>query len=435
MLGTVDILNLEFPNIDRDMHIVTPVNLYLRKHYKLSVTVKNLHNALFYIFLYRPRLVYISNAHGDDSTFKLIRLLNSLGIKVVTLVTEGNFQETFIHGYLWGWNTDYKLYQEVMILWNEHSRNSILQFHPELETQVRVSGATGFDRYFLMPFMSKEQFLKDNNLQYRKVIGIAGFGLFDHLDNYKMLKTVIPDMSLEAFDVFKEDLEKLRKIYRAFIMNNPDILFILRMHPQLVSKVHRSEFSECVDLKNVYISSSYGNLPNIADAINISDIWLGYESTTSLEAWLLRKMVVYINPTTADFQRENHYKGCLIVQTLEELQSVANEFYQAGIPAAYQALEPERKAIIKKVIEYDDGKNHQRAAGIIYESYKKAQRPSFRTMKKLAKLIDWPAALRFVLYKYKWYFKLRKKLVRPDANYPKEKNQVKQYEKMYEPYI
>lgn len=431
----MDILNLEFPNIDRDMHIVTPVNLYLKKRYHLKVAVKNLHNALFYILLHRPRLVYISNAHGDDSTFKLIRLLHSLDIKVVTLVTEGNFQKNFIHGYLWGWNTDFRLYQDVMILWNEYSRDAILHYHPELEPQIRVSGATGFDRYFLMRFLSKQEFTEQNKLPYKKVVGIAGFGLFDHLDNYLLLKTVIPDISVEAFEIFKGDLIKLRGLYRELIANNPDILFVLRMHPQLVTKFHRSEFSECGDLPNIYISSSFGNLPAIADAISVSDIWIGYESTTSLEAWLLKKMVVYINPTTADFQRENHYKGCLIVKTLEELQQTIDNYYAEGIPEAYKALSGEREAIIKQVIEFDDGKNHQRAGDIIYEYYKKAKRPGIKCMLALARLVPWKSVARFYLHSNKWYFRMRKNLVRPDEKYPKEKNQIRRYEKTYEPYI
>ncbi len=431
----MDILNFEFPNIDRDLHIVTPVNLYLRKYFGLKIKTKNLHNALFYVLIYRPKLVYISNAHGDESTFKLIRFLHTINVNVVTLVTEGNFQESFIHGYLWGWNTDFKLYQRAMILWNEHSRNAILKFHPELKPQLEVSGATGFDRYFFLKFNSKQEFLEKQNLPFKKVIGIAGFGLFDHLDNYKLLKTVIPDISLEAFELFKEDLIKLRKIYKELIEQNPDILFILRMHPQLVSKLHRSEFSECVGLKNIFISSTFEELPNIADAINVSDLWIGYESTTSIEAWLLKKMVVYINPTTADFQRENHYKGCLIVKDVPELQNLIDKFYLEGIPNEYHNLAQIRSDIIKTLIEHDDGLNHKRAAEIIYKFYRESKRPTLSSLFRILREIRWIEVVRFYLYGTKWYFKLRRNLSRPDSMYPRQKDQSKQYESLYEQYI
>jgi len=96
--------------------------------------------------------------------------------------------------------------------------------------------------------------------------------------------------------------------------------------------------------------------------INISDLWIGYETTTALESWLLDKQTFLINPTRSDFIRENVHRGSPIVKNANEAQGLIDEYFKGGTLQAFDALLSFREEIIKDVIEYGDGQNHVRAA-------------------------------------------------------------------------
>ncbi len=234
----------------------------------------------------------------------------------------------------------------------------------EYSSKVSFCGATGFDRYKILSFNNKKSFLDKNNIKSKKIIGIAGFG-FDlffgkYFENRK--EDYLREYSELQINMYREDLYKLQKIYKTLIENNKDILFILRYHPGTID-FEKNEFYGLDIYDNVFISNKLTNNDyKISDLINISDLWIGYETTTALEAWLLNKQTFLINPTRSDFIRENVHKGSPIVKTSEEAQKLIDEFYENSTIKSFEFLEEERKKIIKDTIEYDDGKNHQRAA-------------------------------------------------------------------------
>ena len=427
-----EILNLEFFAFDRDMHIMTPVNLYLEKKKGVKVTYGNLWIAEFVILMKRPRLIILSNAHGDDSTYHLLKFLHKLNFHVVTLVTEGNFHEEYLRSYIWAWNQDFKLYQNAMVLWNTHSKEITLKHYGYLQDQLFVSGATGFDRYFLINYDSVQLRKKYKISHYKKVVGIASFGGFDTIDKIDYLYSINPEYPRENYELFLEDYPKVKSIYRQLIEDNPDTLFILRVHPQFNTAFQRSEFADCMELENTLISSTVSELADIAEAIALCDIWIGYESTTSMEAWLLNKLVLYINPTRTDFVREDHHKGVLICSNTSELQAYIDAYYSGQKIEEYDKLAAIRKTIIERVIEHADGKNHERAAEIIYSFYKNAKRPSFfKSSIALIKRINLKFLIRFFLHRTGWYFKLRPDLEKPFYAFS-DKEVILKYKKLYE---
>src|SRR5687767_7026173 len=123
----IDILNLEFPNVDRDYHAIIPLRLYLKKKHKLRIVTKNLYNPYINILKYNPKMILFSNPYGDDYTFRLIRFLKQHGFYIVSLTAEGNTNDERIETYLYGWNTDKILYQDVAILWTERFRNLLVK--------------------------------------------------------------------------------------------------------------------------------------------------------------------------------------------------------------------------------------------------------------------------------------------------------------------
>jgi len=360
----IDILNLEWPNSDRDLHIVTPVLIYLNKKYNISFKTKSIFNGYYYLIKYKPKLLIISNFGGAGINNEIVKLAYNMNIKVVSFISEGNVKAEALEQFLWGWNKDKVLYVDKMLLWSNRSRNIFFNKYLIYEEKFVVSGGTGFDRYKLLKFKEKNKFLKDNNLEYKKIIGIGAWG-FDHFfgDYYqKHEKQFLDIYSKEQIELHREDLFQLQNIYKEMISNNSDILFILRYHPGTID-FEKNEFYGLDKYKNVFISNKNKNSQyEISDLINISDLWIGYETTTALEAWLLAKQTFLINPTRSDFIRENVHKGSPIVKTFNEAQYLIDEYFTTETIEKFDSLSQEREQIIKDVIEYGDGKNYIRAS-------------------------------------------------------------------------
>ena len=366
-MDKVDILNLEWPNSERDLHIVMPILIYLNKKYGLSYKMENIFNGYFYLLKYKPKMLLISNFSGADINHEIVKFAYQHGIKVVSLISEGNVQEKEENEYLWGWNKEKRLYLDKLLLWSYRSKKMFLDIFNELNDKLEVSGATGFDRYKLLKFVTKKEFLEEEKLNYKKVIGIAGWG-FDDFFNENKIKNIYANIyTKEQIEMHKKDFFLLTKYYKHLIENNRNILFICKQHPS-VENFNYSEFKEIKKEPNVFFvdnSIKYG----LGDLINISDIWIGYETMTALEAWLLDKETFLINPTTSEFKRNLVHKGSPIVYNDKEAQLMINEFYNKGYIQRFSKLKSIRKELIKEIIGWDDGRNHIRAAEEIMKIY------------------------------------------------------------------
>jgi surface carbohydrate biosynthesis protein len=409
-----DILILELPNSDRDLNITIPLFLYL-KNKGINVVIENLKFSYLNILKYRPKIVLFSSLH-DSVVIEEKRKLHKAGIPIISLTCEGNFTEEFFSGYFWGYNREEYFYQELLLLWNQKSIDMTLKRHPELSDKIFLGGSIGHDRYFYKKFMPKEIFLKTHSLEkYKKVIGIAGCGMFKYIgiaDDY--FNQVNPDYPKDQFDIFEKDLIKLRVLYKELILRNIDVLFILRVHPELVNEIDKTEFSELINLPNVCFSHNNSILPKIEDSINISDIWIGYESNTTLEAWLIGKPVIYLNPTTSDFKRENHSNGVLIVNNIEKIQDLLFEFYATGSIQSYELKNNIRNKLINETIGFRDGLNHKRSGDIIFEKLHTLPKATALNYFKLLPLINWKWLLKSYLYNQNWYWKFRIKITKPE---------------------
>jgi hypothetical protein len=74
--------------------------------------------------------------------------------------------------------------------------------------------------------------------------------------------------------------------------------------------------------------------------------------------------------------RSKIYTGNPVLRTAEETQNAINEFYKNGELPGFKDLESARKQIVKDIVEWDDGKNHIRAAQYIYETMNKDNKKS-----------------------------------------------------------
>jgi surface carbohydrate biosynthesis protein len=411
----IDILFLELPANDRDLNLMIPVYLYLKKS-GYNVVIENLNYSTFYVLKYRPKLIIFSNPH-DSTVYEIKKRLFGSGVTIITLTTEGNYQEIGFHGYFWGWNIEHKLHQHALLLWNSKSKRLIAKFHPEFEPKLFVTGSIGHDRYVNAnkSFLKKNAFLNSEKLsKYTKIIGIAGFGLFKYVDDPSSYEIVDPLYPKSNLELFKIDRIKLKEYYKNLILKYQDTLFILRMHPETTNALGQTEFCGLENYPNVFFSAINRSLPKIDDVINISDLWIAYETNTSIEAWLLKKPVIYFNPTTFDFQRENHFGGCLQACSIDQVYNWIEEFYLKGSIKEYEEKSGIRVAILNEVVEYLDGNNYKRAGMIIkdlYSALPQTKRNSYLHFLRHTKFID---LLRAFLHTKNWYWYIRKDLVRPD---------------------
>lgn len=376
-MSQIDILHLDWPNSERDLNISIPVLVYLKKKYNYKVISKNIFNGLYYLKIHKPKVLLLSNAIGAEINYIVSKYAYLSGIKVITLTSEGNFKKEHMSTFFWGWNKDKKIYHHLQNIWSERALKLTIEHIPEFKKIGFVGGGTGFDKYQLLPQLTKVDFHNKypSLKQYNSIIGITSYGYFEHLNTPEYFKKHKIDerYSADQIQMYYNDFESLTNSYYELIKSNPDTLFILRTHP-ISKNLDKTEFTRCANLPNVFLSipsnqelSTLNNSMTIAECISISDIWVAYESTTILEAWLLNKPTIVFNPTTFEFDREANYKGAMKISCLNELTNSLKNYIQFGTLKEFDELKPERERIINETIGFSDGKNHERVANRIHQ--------------------------------------------------------------------
>jgi hypothetical protein len=373
-MKNIDVLNLEWSFSERDAHIVAPVLAYLEEQ-GLKCVSADIFNGLEYLCRYRPKILLISNFGGAIINDSICQLANKLGIKVVSLISEGNLRESSIEQMTWGNNKNKVAYFDLYLLWSERSRNLVNQYYPEINDRLRVTGHTGMDRYSIFPKYSKNLFLENEFPQRElstKIVGLAGWGfeLFCESERYNSNKDYVMDSyGTSQVEFFRQDFVKIKEFYRKVINNNPDTVFILRRHPG-IDQEEFCEFNELLDCGNVYFSQPREDKYKLQDLISVSDVWGGYETTTNLEAWLMGKDTFLVNPSGSDFIRDALFKGSVVYEDRHSFELYINDgFSHPSVTKENQAI-GFRKDIIKSVIGYSDGLNYQRAGEEILTLHK-----------------------------------------------------------------
>jgi hypothetical protein len=88
---------------------------------------------------------------------------------------------------------------------------------------------------------------------------------------------------------------------------------------------------------------------------------MAYDSTTCLEAWLLGKPTLLINPSGEDFDRADSYRGSPVFTDVAELQAAIDSWYAEGRLPGFEERAGARREVVEQTIQWDDGRNHLRA--------------------------------------------------------------------------
>lgn len=371
-MSKIDVLNFEWASKGRDIHIIEPVLCYLESR-GYSVTRESYLFFLWKIICLRPQMLLLSNNTGSIRNFFATKFAYKLGIKTVTLCSEGDYciqdSDDSIDSFFWGWDLDREFPVDLHLEWSQKNMKLIQEFASRTDIildKTKVSGATGFDRYKMLSFKSKNEFIHQYKLhKYKKIVGYAAWG-FDVYFDKAFCQASTFNRTDEYMNFHKENRVQLREILKQIIVSNPDVLFILKRHPgELIYE--KTELSGLEIYSNVLVFMSE---ETIEDLINVCDLWMAYESTTCMEAWLMNKQTVLINPLTFDGGRSEISKGSPVRTDIESLQRDID----TGIVDGFDDLKEIREEVINKVIGFSDGKNYVRAGNYIIEELKKPNR-------------------------------------------------------------
>jgi len=337
---------VEWSSRGRDFEIDLPLMYFFEKVLKWEVKYISIFN-LQKILLSSPDIVIMSNTIGADINLQMARIIGQSNIPFFSHVSEGMFREKDIEEFVWGWGKQEKFFSEQLsMLWSSKSYKMSIRAFPYTQKTYRVSGAVGFDKYKLYNFN------KIDVKSYKKIIGYACFdfhNIFDKKDDYKSLK------DKKWFREFSKLPNKINATLINLIQNNTDIMFLFKAHPGDGDRIPM-ELSGLLDYNNTLLIDK--NI-SITDAISNSDIWLNYNSSTNLEAWLLHKPTISFNIDENTYSSNVLY-GSLICDEIKKIQKYINEFYQNGTIKKFEEKKGIREKLISEYIGFSDGLNHVR---------------------------------------------------------------------------
>ncbi|MBI1938246.1 MAG: hypothetical protein HYS25_08970 [Ignavibacteriales bacterium] len=360
--------------VGRDVEMLLPVR-YFAERFLNCEFYHALNIDIHQIYRIKPDLILQANTIGSNLYFQISKIAHEQNIPLFALISEGNFRTDGSFDY-WGFNRKKKFYQSYVCCWSERTSEFLKKEIAEASQKIVVTGGVGFDRYTIYKFMKKEDFLhKYDKKQYKKIIGYAGwaFGKLDHKRGRdELLYWGRGDENI--FTWIEQQRQKVRDILKQSIENNPDILFVLKQHPQENAPERpepvKNEMSELTHYENVvYLCAE----ESIHDLISVSDLWTCFESTTALEAWLMGKQTIFINPEQ-DFNRDPLYKGSPLVQSYNEFQKLIDQFYLQNRIENFFDKDKElmREKLIKDIIGFGDGMNHIRASYYFQQTLKES---------------------------------------------------------------
>lgn len=359
--------------VGRDVEMLLPIRFFAEKflncefYHALNIDIHQ-------IYRIKPDIILQANTVGSNLYFQISKIAHEQNIPLFALISEGNFRTDGSFDY-WGFNKDKKFYQEFVCCWSERTAEFLKKEVPEAKDKIVVTGGTGFDRYTIYQFMIKNEFLKKyNKTKFEKVIGYAGwaFGKLDHERGRNEL-LIWANGDETKLKWIEEQRQKVGNILKEAIEKNPSTLFILKQHPQENAPERpepvKNEMSELARYENVIYLC---NEESMQDLISVSDFWTCFESTSALEAWLMKKQTIFINPEK-DFNRDPLYKGSALILNYLEFQKLIDEFYSSGMIQNFYTAEKKltRKELIKDIIGFGDGMNHIRASYYLMQTINK----------------------------------------------------------------
>jgi hypothetical protein len=404
-------------NAGRDVEMILPLRYFAERflncefHHAISFD-------LYQIYRTKPDVIITPNATGSRLYYQIALAASEQGIPLFSLISEGNFKTDGSYDY-WGYNEGKTFLQEYVCCWSERTRSYLAECEPDSAHKIVLTGNTGCDRYVIYPTIPREEFLRKYKLPpFHRIIGYAGW-TFNKLHFPRGIQELLQfygdDVSILPWVEKQRTL--VQNILHETIHNNPDTLFVLKRHPQDVSpelvQQPVNEIEGLTSFKNVL---ALGEEEALHDVIGACDLWTCFESTTALEAWLLNKPTVFLNPEP-EFKRADLVKGSVVARNAAEFQSIIDQWYGTGTISEFHSEETtrQRRSLITDSVGYGDGFNHMRAAyylGRTIENLQRRSKPRYRfsSVQLFFHLFTVIGGMMYLRSLYRHMYKLKKHL-------------------------
>ena len=365
----LDVLILDWTTlITRDRMVSSQVYSYLDS---VGIKVKEgpLQDGLYLINKYKPKVLLFVNTVGSVTSVELAKYAKLKGVIVISLYGEGNFSYDRIEQFIWGHNkVDKYIIDDFRLVWNKQALEYICEYSPELADTTYISGSVGADNYVMGNVNSENLKLKHSEINdFEMIVGVGcwNFCILEQRDHrYKTFLELVGEIEVQRL---RDDCELFNKELFEIIKQCPDVLFLIKEHP------HKSNFGNSSGVVGLEVFPNVvfvDKNESIISCIEASDIWLTYESTTAMEAWLLGKKTALLNPTGVKFNsdwRAEIYKGQPNYLNSHEWVEAINYYKENSSLPNYEDLNKERDKILLNSFGNIDGLNHVRTSKFIID--------------------------------------------------------------------
>jgi hypothetical protein len=364
MPSKIRVLCFTDSNSGRDVEMILPLRYFAERflncefHHAISFD-------LYQIFRIKPDIIVTPNTTGSRLYYRIARAAFDQRIPLFSLLSEGNFKTDGSHQY-WGYNEERRFLQEYVCCWSKRTREYLAEREPEAKGKIVLIGNPGCDRFVIYRTMPKGEFLDKYRLPpYKKVIGYAGW-TFNKLRFPRGVQELLVFYGSDASILSWVERQRtlVNSLLRDTIRRNKDTLFILKRHPQDTSpELVQQAVNELEGLSDFENVLCLGEEEALHDVISFCDLWTCFESTTALEAWLLKKPTVFLNPNP-EFKRADLVKGSAVAKSSDELQTMIDELYNTGVISEFSSNEKvrQRQTLVAESVGFGDGLNHIRAS-------------------------------------------------------------------------
>lgn len=342
---------------------------YLRAN-EVEVVDAPLQNALWSIDYYKPKIILLLNTVGSKAAVKISKYAKQNNYFIISLYGEGNFSEAKIKQFYFGHNLSMDNIDSERLLWSERAFHLVKKHFPAYSNNIHVKGSVGADNHVILR-NKKTDLLKKygvNRKDYSIVLGIGcwDFGLLSKMDHRYEIFT--KNISTEEQERISNDGMLFNQTIINLVNEFPNVLFLVKKHPNHYDTIsNASAVSGIEEKSNVLIVDKE---EAITDCIRESDIWLTYESTTALEAWLADVSTALLNPSGIEFESDWRAKICEGQPNYPDAESwgKAIETYILKGNLLEEVSFKEKKAkILQDSIGFSDGFNHVRVGNFILE--------------------------------------------------------------------
>ncbi len=294
---------------------------------------------------------------------------------VINMKAEGITNEYF-EKCMTGYGTPATDLTDILIVWGNVTKQHHLKYTKEDPSDIFICGNIRFDKYYTR-LLTKEEFCRKYDIPVEKPIVTYGNNLIWTSDNLRdsdinKNSPELQDTSIEEFTQLLKRMVKLRgtiidSLFRITKKFN-DVTFVIKPHPHESTEAIESYYEgmKKYGTDNLYVIKEI----DISDILNVTDIYLFWNSVSATEAWFLNKPTIGLH-----FGEEINYylcdfiKGCDVCTTEEKFEKRLKYYLNGGeIP---EELLRNRNEFIKANCYKVDGKRTQEVAKVIDEYVKK----------------------------------------------------------------